>query len=91
MGNTNSFSSYISLKPKCPPYLNVIVAIETAMTSLFSPILRCFIVAVYMTYKFLFEQKPFLQKLNPIYPFSTFLQTVWSHLKQLNILSEVHG
>ena len=44
MGVTNSFSSYISLKPKCPPYLNVIVAIETAMTSSFLTnfeMLRC--------------------------------------------------
>ena len=41
-------------KLKYLPYSNVIVPIETAMTSLFSLILRCFSVAVYMTFKFLF-------------------------------------
>ena len=56
------------------------------MTSLFSPILRCFIVAVYMTYKSLFPEIAIYPKIKPDSPFSTSLQTVWSHLKTFTAL-----
>ena len=51
------------------------------MTSLFSHFLEVRLSLYTLHIKFSFQDTPSLQILNLVYPFSTFLETVWSHLK----------